>query len=194
MTTPQDIIRAWCASCGMAEPSNGDVAALLSLLFPSMSVAESLGEERAPDPSGVRRFLKKLVTDNRKSGAMFPQIADEIEADDKAHQRILKLIDFYHPSGADLPLKLKPTALDYFIDEVEATLCHGCKGTGSNSRSPEVNGVCTDCLGTGIDQSAPGKDCQYSKDVGMWPEHRCAGKCLYAAPVSPAPDLNGEQQ
>jgi hypothetical protein len=47
MTTPQDIIRAWCASRGMAEPSNGDVAALLSLLFPEMSVAESLGEKTA---------------------------------------------------------------------------------------------------------------------------------------------------
>lgn len=44
MTTPQDIIRAWCASCGMAEPSNGDVGALLAMLFPSMTVAETLGE------------------------------------------------------------------------------------------------------------------------------------------------------
>lgn len=26
-------------------------------------------------------------------------------------------------------------------------------------------------------------DCQYSKDVGMWPEHRCAVKCQYATPV-----------
>ena len=40
MTTPQDIIRAWCASCGMAEPSNGDVAALLSLLFPELPSAQ----------------------------------------------------------------------------------------------------------------------------------------------------------
>lgn len=40
MTTPQDIIRAWCASCGMAEPSNGDVAALLSLLFPDVPSAQ----------------------------------------------------------------------------------------------------------------------------------------------------------
>ena len=22
--------------------------------------------------------------------------------------------------------------------------------------------------------------CQYSKDVGMWPEHRCVGACQYA--------------
>ena len=39
-----EIIRAWCASCGMAEPSNGDVGALLAMLFPGMSVAETLGE------------------------------------------------------------------------------------------------------------------------------------------------------
>lgn len=31
--------------------------------------------------------------------------------------------------------------------------------------------------------------CQYSKDVGMWPEHSCAGKCMYeSAPVAPARD------
>lgn len=44
MNTPHDIIRAWCASMGMPVPSNGDVAALLALLFPSMTVAETLGE------------------------------------------------------------------------------------------------------------------------------------------------------
>lgn len=38
-----DIVRAWCASMGIA-PSKGDCAALLALLFPSMSVAETLGE------------------------------------------------------------------------------------------------------------------------------------------------------
>lgn len=27
-------------------------------------------------------------------------------------------------------------------------------------------------------------DCQHSKDVGMWPEHRCAEKCLYATSAS----------
>lgn len=38
-----DIVRAWCASMGIS-PSKGDVAALLAHLFPSMSVAETLGE------------------------------------------------------------------------------------------------------------------------------------------------------
>ncbi|MDQ0035874.1 hypothetical protein J2W30_003642 [Variovorax boronicumulans] len=39
-----DIVRAWCAQCGMPSPSKADVAALLALLVPSMTVAELLGE------------------------------------------------------------------------------------------------------------------------------------------------------
>lgn len=39
-----EIIRAWCASMGMPAPSKADVAALLAYLFPSMTVAELLGE------------------------------------------------------------------------------------------------------------------------------------------------------
>lgn len=47
MTTPHDIIRAWCASMGMPAPSNGDVAALLALLLPS--APNKLFFEEQPD-------------------------------------------------------------------------------------------------------------------------------------------------
>ena len=61
MTTPQDIIRAWCASCGMAEPSNGDCGALLSKLFPALSVAQALGEvapmDRSQSPADFAAWL-----------------------------------------------------------------------------------------------------------------------------------------
>lgn len=82
---------------------NDLVWALGILAAPAAAQGAQREQAGAVDPSDVRRFLEKLVTANRKSGAMFPQIADEIEADDKAHQRILKLIDFYHPIKAAAP-------------------------------------------------------------------------------------------
>jgi hypothetical protein len=80
-----------------------DGAGWTPTIKPHPSAAANREPAGAVDPSGVRRFLEKLVSDNRKSGAMFPQIAKEIDADDEAHQRILKLIDFYHPSKAAAP-------------------------------------------------------------------------------------------
>jgi hypothetical protein len=34
------------------------------------------------------------------------------------------------------------------------------------------------------------KGCQYSKDVGMWPEHRCSGECVYAEPEPEMSDFD----
>lgn len=39
-----EIVREWCAQCGMPAPTKADVATLLAYLFPSMTVAELLGE------------------------------------------------------------------------------------------------------------------------------------------------------
>lgn len=39
MSTQHEIIRAWCASCGMPAPSNGDCIALVAALTPSAPVA-----------------------------------------------------------------------------------------------------------------------------------------------------------
>ncbi|MCY1219502.1 hypothetical protein D9M72_314800 [compost metagenome] len=69
MTTAHDIIRTWCASCGMPAPSNGDVAALLALLFPSMTVAETLGEAPAMyDDDNAALMNERDVEAMRRSG------------------------------------------------------------------------------------------------------------------------------
>jgi len=39
--TPEEIIRAWCASCGMPSPSNGDCIALLAALRDFISTEEA---------------------------------------------------------------------------------------------------------------------------------------------------------
>ena len=35
------------------------------------------------------------------------------------------------------------------------------------------------------DENPCGDGCQYSKDIGMWPEHSCGDKCMYMQPGSP---------
>lgn len=71
--------------------------------------------------------------------------------------------------------------------------CDGGRIVGGhpNDPSPPDYGSCPICNGTGteeiedepvtLDDLCADGECQYAKDVGMWPEHRCGGKCQYEA-------------
>lgn len=76
---------------------------LLAFLDAAPQAAPELSTASRPEavaPSDVRQFLAALVIRNRDDCGMFPQVADEVEADDAAYERISKLIDFYYPRKA----------------------------------------------------------------------------------------------
>lgn len=59
--------------------------------------AAAAGVETPAAPDNIRAFLYALQERNAKDNGLFPQVASEVEADDKALRRVLALLDFYHP-------------------------------------------------------------------------------------------------
>jgi hypothetical protein len=49
------------------------------------------------DTDSIRTFLYALQARNEKDNGLFPQVASKVEADAKALDRVLTLLDFYHP-------------------------------------------------------------------------------------------------
>jgi hypothetical protein len=99
----------------------------------SNTEAKSFSSDRGASSeaaTGIREFLLALQARNKKDNGLYPQCASEVEADARALDRILKVLDFYHPPRQKCPdcsgtgaLKNPPAGLRW-------PLCDKCAGSG----------------------------------------------------------------
>lgn len=176
------VIRAWCASLGYARPSDGDCMALSAALSPTPTACKGMNCAASAD-NGFAHSPECLV---EHSAAIDGSMTD-VKYPEHVHLAWRGALKACGVSAADVDEISKVVRSMLAEDDASAT-CEVCGGSGEyfahaddcNDNLCALNGDAHSCAGQVVRCDCSDPDCQYAKDVGMWPEHRCAVKCQYA--------------